>query len=235
MAGHHKRDPYFPWKHLGLRSNPFKSLTKEDWMGIAILQNDLVDWIQNPSDILQIHGDKGVGKSSTLFALQKHLAQEGFKPKYFYIPMKGSKTYIDYHHPGPLLVDEAQRLSSRVRRKLYQRNQNLNASGSQVPSLVFTTHEDFSDDLRQFLVDFKSIHLSVLDEADLAHLLERRLQYFAVDETCEVRFHPQAVHLLSSSFGPNLRQMESFLYDFFQDIPQQPIITAELLARHLKN
>jgi hypothetical protein len=43
------------------------------------------------------------------------------------------------------------------------------------------------------------------------------------------------VHLLSSSFGPNLRQMESFLYDFFQDIPQQPIITAELLARHLKN
>jgi hypothetical protein len=228
-------DPFFPWDHLGLRANPFQSLRIDDWVEIAILPGKLSAWYAEPSAVLQISGEKGVGKSSALFALQKILRTQAFNPEYAYIPLKRSKTQIDLDHPGPLLIDEAQRLSVSLRRKLLQRKPTIQAHYAQTPSLIYTTHVNFKDDLRRLSIDFKSIHLSVLNHEDLTHLLERRVRYFSSDESCEVRFHPKAVDFLSRTFGSNLRQMEAYLYDFFQAIPSHPLISAQQLERHLNS
>jgi hypothetical protein len=197
-------------------------LKTSDWREIAILPDPVLSWLDKPSAVLQISGDQGAGKTSALYALQTRLEYEGIDPKYYYIPEDTSAVQIDFDHPGPLLIDEAQRLNKRMLRGLVKRP----SAPSQKPALVYTTHKDYSAVLQRLSIDYETIHLMALDESELARLLECRVRHFAIGSSCEIRFTAQAVHYLANSYRSDLRQMEARLYHFFQAIPSQALITA---------
>ena len=77
---------FFPLLELGLRKNPFGALTPEEWVAVTvpppILQTVLLDGFEH----LQIIGDKGRGKSTTLRWLCHHFQSQGCKVAYERLP-----------------------------------------------------------------------------------------------------------------------------------------------------
>jgi hypothetical protein len=229
-----RHDPYFPWKHLGLRANPFQSLKPEDWVEIAHLPARLAVWLQEPTPILQISGCKGAGKTSVLYALMNELSRMNFAPIYIYLPPDRIPPKLDLDQM-PLLLDEAQRLPRRSRFSLYRKAVALTPESIQNPRLILATHEDFSGEYIQFPLEFETVDLAAPGETELALLLEKRVQHFASGAASPVRFEPGAVRYLSDRFGDDLRSMETFLYAYFQSIPAQALISTEALAREISD
>lgn len=227
-----QQDPYFPWLHLGLRANPFQSLKPEDWVEIAHLPSRLSLWLEEPTPVLQISGPKGVGKTSILYALKNELSRMGSNPIYVYIPpiRATPKLVLDQR---PLLVDEAQRLPRRSRFRLYRNAVALIPEKIQNPRFILSTHEDLSGEFSRFSLQFYAVDLTAPRETELAIMLEKRVQHFAIGADSPVRFEPGAVRYLVNKFGADLRSMESFLYAYFQSIPDQALITVRTLKREI--
>ena len=232
MRASSSADPYFPWTHLGLRSNPFQSLGTADWKQIAVLPNQLKHFMRNRSRILQISGPKGTGKTSTLFAIQQEFAERGVDTEYVYIREDGEVSGLQTDPGKALLIDEAQRLPARRMSKLLLNAARL--SGHDANSrLVFSTHTDWSVLMQKHSVDYKKVDLSTPTAHDLASILAQRVRYFALPQGTRVHFDNEALQLLLTTFGPDLRALESSLYTYFQSIPDRPEITASALKRQL--
>ena len=60
-------NPYFPFHALGYQGNPFRAVTDDEWVALAILPDSIETVVNHPH--LQILGDKGHGKTTTLLAL----------------------------------------------------------------------------------------------------------------------------------------------------------------------
>jgi chromosomal replication initiation ATPase DnaA len=228
------QDPYFPWLHLGLRANPFQSLNPEDWVEIAHLPSRLSLWLEEPTPVLQISGPKGAGKTSVLYALKNELSRMGSNPIYVYIPPIRATPKLVFDQ-RILLVDEAQRLPRRSRFRLYRNAVALIQETTQNPQFILSTHEDLSGEFSRFSLEFNTIDLTAPGEIDLAIMLEKRVQYFAIGADSPVRFEPDAVRYLANKFGADLRSMESFLYAYFQSIPDQALITVGALKREIRD
>src|SRR5262249_43157873 len=103
--------PQSPYRRWNLRRNPFGELTREERAELA-----LVDVEQHLAELrqgrtaLQFLGPCGHGKTTHLLALQRELDEA----VYIYLPEDGPQPPIPAIRP--LLLDEAQRLSSWQRR-----------------------------------------------------------------------------------------------------------------------
>jgi hypothetical protein len=222
-------DPYFPWSHLGLRANPFQSLNRTDWHAIALLPEHLVRWLVRPSAILQLTGGKGTGKTSALLALRRELEKQYVPSKYEHLASGSRLPVLELSNDRLLLIDEAQRLTKRIRLKLFQSVQTKTKAGVTAPILIYSSHEDYSVEIGRYFEDFISYEMHALSARDLAGLLDRRVNHFAVRGSGKVHFDREAVDFLLAAFGADLRGMETFLYNFFQSIPVKPHIEAEIL------
>jgi hypothetical protein len=216
------RDPYFPFHALGFRSNPFRALTDEEWAAIAVLPDEVLQTAASGGH-LQVLGELGRGKTSTLLGLAEKFRHAGCAVAYEYL-LIGQKTFKNrLSGLDVFLLDEAQRLRPDERRRL------LTAARGGL-RLILGSHEDLTALFNHAGLSLSTVRLGASAPAYLASILSRRLDYFALPNSKpSVTLDPSAVPYLEAAFGTNLRAMERFLYEVFQQLDEPVILTADLL------
>ena len=216
------RDPYFPFHALGFHSNPFRALDDDEWAAIVLLPPALAEAAARGGH-LQVLGERGRGKTSALLGLAAQWRSAGQRAAYEYLPegRDGFKTVLAGLEV--FLLDEAQRLRGGERRRL------LRAAAGGL-RLVLGSHDDLTPLFARAGLPLASVRLEAGDTAHLAALLARRLDYSALQPGQPgVTFEAGAVAFLASIFGSDLRAMERFLYEVFQDLEAPGTLTAEEL------
>ncbi|QEF96296.1 hypothetical protein Mal15_03230 [Stieleria maiorica] len=206
--------PQSRWPGANLFRNPFGELTRSERAELAVVSVDaIVAAIGHRSDAdgqitfqprhaYQLIGDCGRGKTTRMLAIGKRFPSAS----YVYLPEDQPCPSIPTGEP--LLIDEAQRLPGRVRRKVL-------ASGV---TLVLATHNDLSGALHRagYTVTTEKIGLS-LSVTQLTEILNRRIMASRRDPHRPVpRIGEDDVAELIRRFGTDVRSIESYLYDIVQ-------------------
>lgn len=218
---------------MGLKCNPFRVLTDAEWAAVAVVPSPVLDVIMRASTPVQIIGEAGRGKTTTLLAVKTKFLRENVPVVYQYLP-QGTRHFDDRGAATAqvFLLDEAQRLTRGERRRLCR----LAASGVR---LIFSSHEDLTAVCAAHNLSLTTINLSQPDNARLAHILQTRLAYFSTEEQPAITISGDAIDFLLARFGDDLRSMERFLYEVFQWLarhtPAEKVLTAELLRDISKN
>ncbi len=208
-------EQYFPFHRLGFRSNPFQALTHEELADVAVLPNEVEALLPAEFTHLQILGAQGRGKTSTLLALQKYFVELGKRTAYEYLPPGQHSFRTNLRGLDIFLMDEFQRLSARYTVRLIKRSAKSDASGLR---LVISSHEDVKSFFNDQARPLKTVQLELEDTEFLRILIQRRLTYFSLDEGSKVAFKEDALQILHHRFGDDLRTLEDFLYEFFQNL-----------------
>ncbi|MCA9137143.1 MAG: hypothetical protein KDB00_10300 [Planctomycetales bacterium] len=202
------------WPGANLFRNPFGELTRAERSELAVVQiSEIVSAIGSPCDgnnaiefrpfcAYQMIGECGRGKTTRMLAL----ADQFPSASYVYLPEDQPCPAIPTGEP--LLIDEAQRLPWRVRRKIF-------SSGT---PLVLATHRDLSRALRRagYTVTTQRIGLT-LSPQQLTCILNRRISASRRDPNQSVQYITQDdAEQLIQRFGTNVRDIESYLYDIVQ-------------------
>ncbi|RMG76082.1 MAG: hypothetical protein D6711_04995 [Chloroflexi bacterium] len=207
---------YNRFTRLGLKMNPFGTLTHQDWLNITIIPPRLEALLAQGAQNIQLLGDKGRGKSTLLRAIVHYLKGQGDRIAYEYLPVGQRRFYTQLSHLDTFALDEAQRLwwHERARLRLYTRHKRL----------LLGSHVDYS---RWF--PLYTLHVAEL--TDLEHvrrILTRRIAYFSLD-TPLIHLTDDAIESLWIHFQDDLRSMDAFLYDVFQRIDAPTSIDAVFL------
>lgn len=216
---------YFPFYPLGLRGNPFQALTEEEAGEAAILPRAVRQALAQGGH-MQLLGPSGCGKTTLLLGLAARLRRKGRCVAYEYLPLHRRRFRTRLRDLDAFLLDEAQRLSPRERRRLLR-----TAQRSKRLRLFLATHEDLSPLFATFALPLTTVRLEPPTLEELAALLERRLVLFALEEGAKVEFSPSAVAFLHARYGADLRRMERFLYEVFHHLQGPTRLDAQGLLR----
>lgn len=194
---------WLPLGHLNLRYNPFGERTWQDRAKLAIV--DVERWLpsfEHPGQAIQFIGDCGRGKSTHLLAIRAAHADS----TYTYLPEDGPHPVVSLG--TPTIIDEAQRLGCRPRRKVLL---------SQQP-LVLGTHVDLTNVLKRYGYQVQTVEVHSLIEIDhLAKVFNRRIEAAALRPDQSVpEIKRSEIAILSKRFGTDIRAMEGYLYERFQ-------------------
>lgn len=220
------RNRYFPFHALGFRCNPFRALTKEEWAQVAVLPEELTPILDSNFVHIQILGETGRGKTTTLLGMAAYFSRQKRRWAYEYLPPGQDKLQTNPKGLEVFLLDEFQRLNRRQQQKLLAIISKLPESEFQ---LIMGSHKDLASLFEKYDLPLATISLERVSPAHLAAILERRLAFFSLDETSGVAFSADAVHYLQKTYGSNLRAMELFLYNVFQDLQAGNKITESRL------
>lgn len=189
--------PGLPFESLNLRWNPFGEPAPEDRAALAVA--DLPEL--RPGDPVQIVGERGRGKTTLLLALAARHAGA------VYARVEEGEDRFRGRVPdgGTLLLDEADRLRPRLLRRLVGRPLRM----------ALGTHGDLSGAAGRPL---RTARAGVADPGRLGEILRRRIEWARRGPGPVPRIPPELVRRLIDRFGDNLRAMEGFLYDVFQDL-----------------
>jgi hypothetical protein len=212
---------YFPFQRIGLRSNPFRTLTDAEWMQVAVLPACIDKLLPDGFLHLQVLGDAGRGKTTTLLALKHRLEKEGKTTAYEYISPGQSDFATQPDGLTVFILDEAQRLHRRAMRRLLASAERKQAVRSR---LIFSSHRDLSPSFRRRNIPLNTCRLGCLTPAFLKQILAQRLGYFCLGEKTKVRFTEESVIALIGRFGSDVRAMERHLYEVFQTLPSKRCI-----------
>ena len=238
--------PFFHFPHIGYRRNPFGALTDAEWTAIAVLPPAIERILADGFEHLQILGPMGIGKSTTLLALQSWFqnqnlqrkgaeTQRGLKEKsapsaksavkkmvYEYLP-EGQRYFVtETKGLDVFLLDEAQRLNWWQRRKLMKVADHLR--------LIISSHEDLTPLFARKGLTLTSVDLSgEMDVEWITAVIHKRLAYFAIPNQPHATLTPVAITYLIETFGQNLRQMEYFLYEVWQQLDDTQFMDAARL------
>lgn len=209
----HFERAFFPSWRLGYRCNPFRALTQEEWYELALLPEELPGQLDNFPPLTQILGEQGVGKTSTLIALQREYNKLGMQVAYEYLPPDINHFKHHLRDLHVFLLDEAQRLTAQSLQSLL-----LHAARRSNPELrlILSSHTDLAQSA--VILGGNSITIS-LDESSpsfVHKLIERRLEFFERTGHTGVRLAPNAESLVVSHCGSNLRLLEKLLYEAYQ-------------------
>lgn len=200
---------FFFHHRLGYSKNPFGALTAEEWTAVAFIPPTVQKILDDGFTHLQLLGPKGCGKTTTLLKLAAMAQAQGQAVLYEYIP-EGQSHFVSQPAAGGVFVlDEAQRLRWRERRRWL-------GWGTAV-TFLFSSHTDFTPHFHRAHLPLTTVWLDA--EISLAHYrtwLERRLAYFALPGKRRLELADSAVATLYRRFGRDLRQAEYFLYELFQ-------------------
>jgi hypothetical protein len=205
------RDPYFPFHALNLRSNPFRALTDDEWAEIVVLPPPLAA-AEQTGQHLQVLGELGRGKTSSLLGLTALLRRAGRRVAYEYLP-EGKRVFdTPLADLEAFALDEVQRLSHNERERLWRAAQ----AGLR---LALGSHEDLAAAFAARGLPLVTVGLDAPDAAYLARILARRIEYFTLDPARPtVTLAPEAVSALHAAYGSNRRLIERCLYEVFQEV-----------------
>lgn len=192
-----------PFEHLNLRRNPFGELDLAERATLAVVDVDrYVGRLNRPGYAVQFTGDKGRGKTTHLLALRERFPQSA----YVHVE-EDERPRIPQGRP--LLIDEAQRVGRRQRRRVFRRG---------VP-LVLGTHEDLRLELLRAGYEVDSVDLGdTLDTRRLLELLNRRIDRSRRSAGPVPRITPRTAEAMIVRFGDNVRAIEWHLYEVFQHL-----------------
>jgi hypothetical protein len=192
-----------PYARFNLRRNPFGELTREERAELAVVDvQQCLSALQHRDTALQFIGESGRGKTTHLLALEQMLPHAA----YIYLPEDAPAPVLP--DVRPLLLDEAQRLSARQRRSLFRRG----------GPLVLGTHEDLTVDLHRFAFQVLTVDVAAEQSPDrLARILNSRIEASRLSGAAIPRFECQYARTLQRRLGSNIRAIELYLYDEFQD------------------
>ncbi|MBW3563145.1 MAG: hypothetical protein KY459_00285 [Acidobacteria bacterium] len=204
-----------PWSRLNLRRNPFGEPPLDVVGDLIVLSNEaeLLDWLAKPRAVLQFLGEAGRGKTARLRLLQRRFRGA----PYVYLaedePLPSLPRLEARPGGGPaLLLDEAQRLPRRRRRRLFREARRTGAT------LVLASHEDLTDELRAKGLVSRTITVSGLDEDLLLEIVSRRLERArAGDGSLPVMSRAIARDLVEQ-YGDDLRSLLDQLYEDYQNM-----------------
>jgi len=218
---------FFPFHALGFRCNPFRALTDEEWGAIVLLPAAVTDALSAGGRHLQIVGEAGCGKTSTLLALWKQFQDGGQRAAYEYLPAGTTVFRTDLRPLEVFLLDEAQRLNRRARRRLAA------AAAEDSARIIVSSHRDLSPLFERAGASLTTVRLDFPSPARLRQMLHRRLAYFALHPDAPPSFRDDALDALRRASGGNLRAVERCLYEAFQTWAAAgsapPVITAAAL------
>ena len=252
--------PFFHFPHIGYRRNPFGALTDEEWTAIAVLPPAIERILADDFEHLQLLGPMGIGKSTTLLALQAKFVEQKESSRrlvlsnaevgaetqnderkksapsaksadkkiiYEYLPEGQHRFLTDTRNLSVFLLDEAQRLNWWQRRKLIKAASHL--------QLILSSHEDLTPLFMKKGLCLTSVDLTgEIDVGWITAVLHKRLSYFAIPHQPHATLTPAAISYLAETFSQNLRQMEYFLYEVWQQLETTDPIDVPFL-RVLKN
>ncbi len=219
---------YFPFHELGFRCNPFRALTREEWSQIAVLPQAVEAVLEGEFSHLQIIGDQGFGKTSALLALKKRFEDQGRSVQYCYLPPKRKRATWKWGEYEILLIDEMQRLSQNQRLRVVK---TIPSSRENGPRLIFSSHEDLGPVFERLRRPLQTIPLRHHEAAFVRKIIERRLQFFSEGDRSKASLTEKAYALLNETFVNDLRSLEDFLYEVFQQQQFECEITVEVLRR----
>ena len=194
---------WLPFASCNLRRNPFGELTRAERVELAVVDVDSISTLlTGPRSAVQLVGDCGRGKTTRMLALAGKFSDAS----YVYLPEDGPCPAIP--EGNPLLIDEAQRLPRKLRRRIF-------ATG--LP-LVLATHVDINRQLRRFGY---AVHTESIGDGNtpelLCQLLNRRI------EASRLKLGPVPIVSLDDArqlvrqFGSDIRSIEHYLYERVQN------------------
>ena len=192
-----------PFAHLNLRRNPFGEVQSAERAALAVVGVDrFVQRLSQPGYAVQFIGEKGRGKTTHLLAIRRHF------PHAAYVHIcEGQRPRIP--HGRPLLIDEMQRLPRRRRRRVYRRG----------VSLALGTHEDVGPELVRAGFEVDCVYpAELLDARRLHQIVNHRIEWARRSPGPLPRVTLQTARLLIDRFGDDVRAIELYLYDLFQDL-----------------
>lgn len=217
-------DRYFPFHKLGLRSNPFRTLIAEEWADVAIIPQP-IEAAFNQGDNLLILGKRGRGKSTTLRTLIRRVEWQDKRVAYERLPFGTWRYQTNISVLDAFAPDEIQRLA------LWEWSALL-ARVRDGMRLIMGSHRNDRWLFQLAGIPLTVFHLDRLNTPQhLQHVLQRRIEYFALDGVPLVTLDNSAVNYLYQQYRDNMRAIEHFLYDVFQQLHEPTPITSELLQR----
>lgn len=193
---------WLPFAWLNLGRNPFGELTPSDRKAAAVVEvQQWAAWLQQPGPrVLQFVGASGRGKTTHLLALSD-------LPGACYLACPPSGPNPPLPRAPLLLIDEAERLGRRERRRL------LDAS----PKLVLGVHRDIA--LSVARCDAVVCTVAVAGQANprcVQRAMNRRLELARIGDGPVPRLSRTDGAALVARFGDNIRAMEHYLYENLQ-------------------
>ena len=195
---------WLPFAHLNLMRNPFGELARDDRIRATVL--DVGHWVealQSEQCALQFMGDCGRGKTTHLLALLEHF------PRAAYVYLPADPPLPEVPAGTPLFIDEAQRLPWLRRRGIFRRG---------VP-LALGTHADLRRPLRKNGYRVETVQVAAtLNPQRLETIFNRRVELARLGPGAIPKVSSSDVDLLIRRFGDDVRSMESYLYDCFEEL-----------------
>jgi len=219
----------FHFHTLGFRRNPFGALSNEEWAAVAILSPLIEAQLEGAGQHVQLIGPKGCGKTTTMRRIWSELTAQQRIATYEYLP--DGRNRFGTKLPGLelFLLDEAQRLSMGERRRW------VNGVKNGRLRTIFSSHNDLSYLFKRRQMPLTTIHIDT--QINLKHyeaVLQRRVAFFALDETPRITFSLDAAAFLYETFGSDMREAEYFLYEVWQALEDVGEITAVFLQQQFK-
>ena len=181
-----------PYAHLNLRWNPFGEPSREDRAELAVVElPDLA-----PGDALQFLGESGRGKSTHLLAL---LARHS-GAFYEHVPEERDRLSGSPALDGVVLIDEAQRLRPRLRRRLLR----------SARTIAWSSHGDIAADADPRRV--RTIRVGGLTAERLGAIVERRVEWARRGPGPVPVVPLRSLSALVARHGDDVRAIEGELY-----------------------
>jgi len=217
-------DQFFPFHKLGLTKNPFGALTPDEWVAVTVPPPELLHILETGFDHLQIIGERGRGKSTTLMWLCHYLRTPRTHTAYERLPRWHFNYQTDVSNVDVFALDEAQRL--------FVLNQIQLFRDMQGKQLIIGTHISWKRAFRLRGLKLTTVHIADHTNRDhVRHILDKRLAVMATEQGAQIYFDESAIDYLWGKWRDNLRGMEWFLYHCLQKRQEIGAITADYLQQ----
>jgi len=222
MADRATFERFFPFHSLGLQKNPFGALTRDEWVSVTVPPPIIREIVDKNVEHLQVIGDKGRGKSTTLHWLCHHFQMRGQTVSYERLPRWTFNYHTDISSLDCFALDEAQRLLFVHQYRLFRHLQGKR--------LLLGTHHSWERAFRRYGLHLTTVYIGNQTTRDhIQQIIDKRLIVFATDKGALIYFDASAIDYLWVTWRDNLRGMEYFLYHTLQKWREIGAITADFL------
>ncbi|MDQ7035615.1 MAG: hypothetical protein Q9P01_12500 [Anaerolineae bacterium] len=187
-------DHYFPFTKLGLSSNPFRTLTDEEWADIAVIPAP-IEASFNAGDNLLLLGQQGRGKSTILRHLIRRLAWHGKQTAYERLPSFASYYQTTIRDLDAFALDEAQRL---VPWQWFSILQQVHRG----MRLIVGSHRNDKWLFQLARIPITVFHMETLSNRQhLERVLQYRIEYFSIADNAMIHFTQQQLIIYGNNMG----------------------------------